>query len=454
MRKLFRLKLVSVAAIFGALVLGCASTATKGPVTVLKGATMIDGAGGPPVPSATIVIADGKILAAGSAAAVRIPSGARVIDAAGKTVIPGLISNHAHLGIVQGTQSKPENYNREFIGSQLKQFEALGVTTVTSLGMNAPLFYTLRADLNQGKMAGADILGADRGIGVEAGAPPAAIVSIAPEQIYRPKSPEEGRAAVAEMSGRGTDLVKVWLDDFGKSLPAKIAPDIYAAVVDEAHKRNLRVAAHIHDMADAKAILGVGGDIVAHGVRDAPVDAEFIALMKQRNAWYIATLALDDSNFIFADRPEVGTDPLVAPWIHPQLKALISDPAWQARVKAAPGAANARKDLAMNKANLVTLYNAGIPIGFGSDSGVGFRIPGIAEHRELVLMVEAGLTPLQSLTIATSNAARLLKLDDRGTIQAGKRADLVVLDADPLQDIKNTLRINSVWHRGVEVRRN
>jgi len=433
---------------------GCASTGPQGPIVALKGATMIDGTGAPPVPNAVILIADGKIVSAGAASTVAIPSGARVVELNGKTVLPGLISNHAHIGIVEGTQSRPENYNREFIGTQLKQFEALGVTTVTSLGMNGPLFYEMRTQLKEGKIQGADILGADRGIGVEAGAPPAAIVSIATNQIYRPKTPEEARAAVAEMNGRGTDLVKVWLDDFGKSLPTKVAPSIYAAVVDEAHKRNLRVAAHIHDMDDAKAILAVGGDIVAHGVRDKPVDAEFINLMKQRSAWYIATLALDDSNFIFADRPEVGTDPLVAPWIHPQMKALISDPAWQARARATPGAANARRDLAMGKSNLLAVYKAGIPVGFGSDAGVGLRVPGIAEHRELVLMVEAGLTPMESLTIATSNAARLLRLDDRGSIKAGKRADLLVLDADPLQNIANTLRINSVWHRGVLVRGN
>lgn len=431
---------------------GCASW-NQSSVVALKGASLIDGTGAAAVPNATVVISSGKIVAAGPSATTPVPADAKVVDVTGKTIIPGLISNHMHLGIVQGTQSKPENYNREFIVSQLRQYEALGITTVTSLGLNGPLFYDLRTELNQGKVQGADILGADRGIGVEGGAPPAGIVSVATNQIYRPSSPEEARAAVAEMSGRGADLVKVWLDDFGKSLPTKVAPSVYGAVVDEAHKRNLRVAAHIHDLDDAKSILSVGGDIVAHGVRDKAVDAEFINLMKQRNAWYIATLALDDSNFIYADKPEVATDPLVAPWIHPQLKALISDPAWQARVKAAPGAANARRDLAMGKSNLAAVYNAGIPVGFGSDSGVGFRVPGIAEHRELVLMVEAGLTPMQSLTIATSNAARLLKLDDRGTIQPGKRADLVVLNADPLQDIKNTLQVSAVWHRGVQVQR-
>jgi imidazolonepropionase-like amidohydrolase len=446
--------LACAATLIGASIIGCASPGPTGPIVALRGATLIDGTGAAPVPNSTILIADGKIWSAGPASAVSVPSGAQVIDVTGKTVMPGMISNHAHVGIVQGTQSAPANYNREFIVSQLKQFEALGITTVTSLGLNGPLFYDIRTEVQQGKLGGADILGADRGIGVEAGAPPAAIVNLATNQIYRPNSPAQAREFVGEMSNRGTDLIKVWLDDFGKSLPVKVSADILTAVVDESHKRNLRVAVHIHDMEDAKTILSIGGDIVAHGVRDKAVDAEFIDLMKKRNAWYIATLGLDESNFIFADRPEVATDPLVARWVHPQMKTLISDPAWQARVKAAPGAANARRDLAMNKSNLLALYKAGIPIGFGSDAGVGLRIPGIAEHRELILMVEAGLSPLQSLTIATSNAAKLLKLDDRGVIQAGKRADLVVLDADPLQNIANTLKINSVWHRGVQVTRN
>lgn len=452
MRFRARPRLLAAIGVAAAFVLwGCASPRTTSPVTALTGVTLIDGTGAAPIAGATVLISDGKIQAAGSD--VSIPAGARVLNLSGKTVMPSLISNHAHVGIVQGTQSRPENYSRDFILSQLKQFEALGVTTVASLGMNGPLFYTLRAELASGSVPGAEILGADRGIGVEGGAPPASIVSISADQIYRPATVDQARLAVREMKARGTDLVKVWLDDFGKSLPTKVAPEIYAAVVDEAHKNDLRVAAHVHDMADAKAILSVGGDILAHGVRDKPIDEEFITLMKHRRAWYIATLALDDSNVIFAERPEIGTDPLVAPWIHPQMKALISDPAWQARVKASSGAANARRSLAMGKSNLLAAYRAGLPIGFGSDSGVGLRIPGIAEHRELVLMVEAGIPPLEAIRIATSSAASLLQLTDRGLVRPGKRADLLVLDADPTKDIANTLKIHAVWHRGVQVQR-
>jgi len=421
--------------------------ATKATLAI-RNATVIDGTGAAPLKDMTILIDGDRIVAMGPTAATVIASGARVIDAAGKTVMPGLISNHSHVGIVAGVKSSPDNYNRAHILGQLQQFEALGITTVTSLGLNGPLFYQLRGELHAGTAPGSDLFGADRGIGVEAGAPPANIVSIGGDQIYRPSNPDEARTAVREMAARRTDLVKVWLDDFGKSLPIKVAPGTYAAIVDEAHKNNLRVAAHIHDMDDAKAILGVGGDILAHGVRDKPVDAEFIRVMKERKAWYIATLALDDANFIYAERPELVSDPVLSRWMNPAVKALISDPAWRARVMASPAAQSAKRDLAMNKANLLAVHKAGIPIGFGSDSGVGLRIPGLAEHRELTLMVEAGLTPLESIAIATSNAARLLKLEDRGVLRAGMLADLVVLDASPLDDIGNTLKINSVVHRG------
>jgi len=415
---------------------------------VLTGATLIDGSGGKPVADSAIVIEDGKISAIGDAKSLKLPSGAEVIELKGKTIMPGMVSDHSHIGIVKGLKASPDNYNREYILSQLRQWEAFGVTTITSLGLNAPEFYELRAELHAGKAPGADIFGADRGIGVAMGAPPVAIVPVGPSQIYRPDTPEAAREAIREMAGRKTDLIKIWLDDFGHLLSVKVKPEVYTAAVDEAHKNGLRVAFHINDLEDAQAALKAGADIIAHGIRDKEVDAPTIELMKAAGTWYIPTLALDDSNFIFADKPQVEADPFVNRALDPAVKAQLEDPAWQQKVHDAPGSERARKALAMNQKNLMTLYRAGINIGFGSDSGVGLRFPGIAEHRELDLMVEAGLTPLQALTIATSGAAKFLKLEDRGVLQVGKLADLVVLDADPSVDIANVHKISAVWHRG------
>jgi imidazolonepropionase-like amidohydrolase len=425
-----------------------AQTPSSGQTVVLRGARIIDGAGGSPLDNASIIIRDGRIVAIGPSAGTPAPGGAEVIDYSGKTIIPGLISAHSHVGIFAGLVSAPENYNRDFIQRQLRQLEAYGVTTVMALGLNGPLFYELRAESRAGRLPGADLFGADRGFGVVGGQPAAAVVRVADNQVTRPDSVEMARQAVREMAARKADLVKIWLDDAGKSLPAKVKPEVYAAVIDEAHKNGLRVAAHIYDLDDAKAIVGAGVDIIAHGVRDKPVDAEFIGMMKARSVWYIATIVLDDSNFVFAEQPPWMREPFFQRALQPAVRTLLDDPAYRERTLAAPATARNRAAVATNKQNLKALHDAGVRIGLGSDSGVGLRIPGVAEHRELALIVEAGLTPMQAITIGTSNAAALLKLDDRGVLAAGKLADLVVLDGDPTADIANTKKIHAVWHRG------
>jgi hypothetical protein len=178
------------------------------------------------------------------------------------------------------------------------------------------------------------------------------------------------------------------------------------------------------------------------------VDAEFIEMMKTGSVWYIATMVLDDSNFVFAEQPSWMREPFFQRALHPAVRTLLDDPAYRDRTLGLPGTAKNRAAVATNKQNLKALFDAGVRIGFGSDSGVGLRIPGLAEHRELALMVEAGFTPMQAITIATSNSAALLKLDDRGVLVSGKLADLVVLDGDPTSDIANAKKIHAVWHRG------
>ena len=415
---------------------------------VLRGARIVDGLGGDPIDNGSIVISDGRIAAVGPAASTTPPAGAEIVDYSGKTIIPGLISAHSHVGIFAGLKVAPENYNRDFILQQLKQLEAYGVTTIMSLGLNGPLFYELRAELHVARLPGADLFGADQGVGVIGGQPSAAVVRVADNQISRPDSVEMARQSIREMAARKTDLVKIWLDDAGKSLPAKLKPEIYTAVIDEAHKNSLRVAAHIYDLDDAKAIVQAGVDIIAHGVRDKPVDAEFIDKMKTRSVWYIATIVLDYTNYIFADQPSWMREPFVQRALHPDVRAQFEDPAYRERTLASPGTAKNRAAVANNKQNLKAIFDAGVPIGMGSDSGVGLRILGVAEHLELALMVEAGLTPGQAITVATSKSAALLKLEDRGVLAPGKLADLVVLDADPTADIVNTRRVHAVWHRG------
>jgi imidazolonepropionase-like amidohydrolase len=255
------------------------------------------------------------------------------------------------------------------------------------------------------------------------------------------------RESIRQMAARKADMVKIWLDGAGGLMP-KVPPEVYSAVIDEAHKNGLRVAVHIYDLDDAKAIVRAGVDIIAHGVRDKPVDAEFIDMMKSRSVWYIPTIVLDYTGYVFAEQPSWMREPFLQRALHPAVRAQFDDPAYRERTLALPATAKNRAAVATNKQNLKAVHDAGVQIGFGSDSGVGLRIPGVAEHLELALMVEAGLTPIEAITNATANAAKLLKLDDRGVLATGKLADLVILDGDPTGDIANSRKIHAVWHHG------
>lgn len=308
---------LGLSGLFGVATMACAPgaagerpAAPENPATtVLRCARLIDGTGGKVVDDAVVVIVGEKILAAGPRATTPIPSGAQIVVYEGKTIMPGIISDHSHVGIVNGVDVGAASYSRSNILRQLRQYEAYGVTTVTALGLNGALFEPIRAEMHTGKTPGADLFGVDRGIGVPDGAPPAGLLPVGPDQLFRPATPEQAREAVQAMASRQTDLVKLWLDDFGGSVPSKMKPEIYDAVIDESHKHGLRVAAHIHDLDDAKAILRAGADILAHGVRDKPVDSEFLAEMKSREAFYVATLSLDEATFVYADGPAWMKDP-------------------------------------------------------------------------------------------------------------------------------------------------
>jgi imidazolonepropionase-like amidohydrolase len=436
-----------------ALSLACASGLASG-ATVIRGARVIDGTGAPPRNDVTIVIDGDHISLMGGGLRAKMPADTKVIDYSGKTIIPGLVSDHGHIGLVSGTKSgDPAFYTRDNALRQLRQWRAYGVTTVTSLGINNPdVFYPLRADLHAGKADGADLFGADHGIGVPDGAPPATMMKVGNNQLDRPATPEEARAAVDAAAARGTDLVKVWLDDFNGSLPVKMKPEIWKAVIDEAHAKHLRVAAHVYYLDDARALVDAGVDILGHGVRDKPVDQGLIDAMKQHGTWYIPTLDLNEAAYIYARHPGWMDQPFFRHAVQPDLARQFDDGAWRDKVQNDGSNKVNEEAVQVNLKNLKTLYDAGVNIGFGTDAGATpLRIPGFAEHRELALMVDAGLTPLQAIQVATQRAAQLLGLDDRGVLANGKRADFVVLDGDPSQDIEATTHIVAVWQRGREV---
>jgi len=418
------------------------------PMVLLRDVRLIDGTGTAPREHVSLLLRDGRIAAIGGAE-MAAPKGVLVRELAGKTVIPGLISAHSHLGlIVDDAESSATGYTRENVTAQLKQFERYGVTTIMSLGVNRDLVYELREEQRAGRLGGATIFTAGRGIGVPGGAPG---LPAAADQIYRPATADEARKDVDELAAHRADIVKIWVDKGHGTMP-EMTPEIYKAVIDEAHQKHVRVAAHEYALEDAKQLVADGVDVLAHSVRDQVVDDAFVQSMKQHKVWYVPTFTVDESFFVYAGHPEFMQSEFFQQAAGPKLMAKFNAPGYAEKINQDLQTAQHRKDFALGQQNLKRLFDAGVNVGFGTDSGaLPGRIPGFAEHHELELMVQAGLTPMQAITAATGENAKLLHSTDRGTIAVGKRADLLVLDADPLVDVRNTQKTFAVYHDGRSV---
>lgn len=405
---------------------------------ILRDVRVIDGTGKLAMDHTSVIIRAGKIAAVGSKI-VRDASSVSM-KLSGKTIMPGLINAHGHVGVVNGTSVAANNFTGVNIMRQLVQYENYGVTTTVSLGLNKDLIYKIRAEQGKGNEPGATLLTAGRGIGVPNGMPP---LKLGKDQLYRPATPDEARADVREMAAHSPNLIKLWVDDSMGKLP-KMKPEIYTAVIDEAHRADLKVAAHVFYLEDAKALVEAGVDILAHSVRDQVLDADTISAIKSKGVYYIPTLELEESFYIFGENPVFMSSPFFRQGVDDRLATLLKD---EAKDK---NTAPHRKAFRVAMDNAKKVHEATANIGVGTDSGANpYRIPGWAEHRELQLLVEAGLTPIEAIHDATQINARMLAIEDKtGTIEKGKQADLLVLDADPSKDIRNTRKINMIFHNG------
>jgi imidazolonepropionase-like amidohydrolase len=384
----------------GVLIAGSASAQ----VTVFEGARMIVG-DGRVVDNATIVVNGARIVQAG--AGVQAPAGATRVNLAGKTVMPMIIDTHVHLS---GT--------REKVIVDLKRRAYFGVSAALSMGTDNLDLLPMRSENIPGA---ARFLSAGRGI-------------TRPEPLrptYQINSDEEGRKAVQENAARKVDIIKFWVDD-REGKVQKITPSQYAAIIDESKKAGILASAHIYNMDDAKGLMRAGLDVFAHGVRDKDVDQETVDMFKARpNIQLIPNL------------PDRGVK-VDRSWLRPGLPAdefakLEEDNTDRPKVAEFHG---------IQARNLAKMNAAGVRITMGTD---GNRAWG--PHEEMDDMVLAGMTPAQVLVSATRNGATLLKINDAGTLEAGKSADFIVLDANPIDDIKNTRKISAVYLRGAQVDR-
>jgi imidazolonepropionase-like amidohydrolase len=417
-------------------------------VTVLRNVNLIDGTGAAPQRRTTVIIAGDRIQSI-SPRPANPPSGATVIDMQGRTVMPLMINTHGHLGLVSGTSQSAANETDANIRHQLLRYQEYGVGAMLSMGTDGQKFAEVREASRSGALPGADVYTAGIGFGAKDGVPP---TTMGFTDIFRPESADEARKEVDQQASLKPDFIKLWLDDFWGQYP-KMPPAIYRAIIDEAHKNGLRVAAHLYHLDDARALVADGADVLAHSIRDGEVDDALLAQMKTRHVAYIPTLSLDDFAVAYENPPAWINDPFFRAALDPGVLEMITSPEYKAKVRANKVTAQEAAALPIAMKNLKKIYDAGILVALGTDSGATpIRVQGFAEHMELILMVQSGLTPLQAISVATRNAAQLLRIaDDHGTLEPGKEANFIVLEKDPSQDIHNTQTIRAVWKNGVKV---
>jgi imidazolonepropionase-like amidohydrolase len=422
-----------LAAIVGmvAALTGVTAPAQSANVKAFTGARVIDGTDRAPIDNATIVVRAGRIVDVGPATRVTVPSGAERVSLSGKTVIPGLINAHGHVGNTVGLQQG--HYSAENVLRDLKTYASYGVTTVFSLGDDQEAGFKMRDAQNTPSL--------DRARLFVAG------------PVLAPKSPEEARKLVDEVAAMKSDIVKIRVDD-NLGTTAKMPPEIYKAVIDESHKKGMRTAVHLFYLEDAKGVLDAGADFIAHSIRDKDVDDSVIAMLKRRDVCVCPTLTREVSTYVYESTPAWFSDPLFLKSADPKTIEQLKEPARQEQMKNSKSAQRYKVALDQASRNLKKLEDAGVKIAMGTDTGPPARFQGYFELMELDLMAKAGLTPKQVLASATRDAARCQKLDrDLGTLEANKWADFVVLDADPLADIKATRSIADVYVAGNKVAR-
>lgn len=416
---------------------------TPASAVVYEGARLIIGDGSAPIERGSVAVQNGRIVAVGRQGATKIPAAASRVDLTGKTVVPALINVHVHIGYEGYTSWRAENYTPQNILDHLQREAYYGVAATMSVGGDPPdQAIQFQTDQAAGKYPFASRFLFAPGVVPPGGGPDAILIkgTTALHAVYEVTTDAQARTAVQTIAGKRIKDLKIWVDDRRGTYP-KMPPDVYNAVISEAHKHQIRVHAHALTLADQKSVVRAGADVLVHIVANEKVDDELLGLLREKKPYWTPVMGFGDRS------PLCDNDP----FNEQVLPAETIESVRKSCAQTSPNAAAREETL---KYNFPRMIAAGARLVLGTDAGVLPRYSfGWADHHEIERYVELGMTPSDALAASTERAAELLAIKDMGTLALGKSADFIVLNGNPLEKIRNLRQIEKVYLRGVMVDR-
>jgi imidazolonepropionase-like amidohydrolase len=436
-----------IAVSFGAIVYSQSRSPSQ--TAVYEGGRLIVGDGSVPIEGGAFVVQNGHISAIGTQRAVTAPAGATRVDLTGKTVMPAMINVHVHIGYEGYTSWRAENYTPQNVLDHLQRAAFYGTAVTQSVGTSpTDASIQFQRDQQAGKFPPASRFFFMPGMAPPNGGPDAVLraATTALHVVNEVSTAQEARAAVRAMAGKKINNVKIWVDDRRGTYP-KMPPEVYTAIIDEAHKHQMMVHAHATTLPDQKAVVRAGADVLVHMVQNERLDDEYLALLKETKPYWATVIGLGDRTAVCEH------DPFFEQALPAKVIATIRATTEQRPLapSCGPPSPNAATREAMLAYNFPRMIASGARIVLGTDTGIqpGHTF-GSGEHLELARWVQLGLTPSQAIVAATQRPAELMGLKDMGTLAVGKRADFIVLNANPLEDIRNTRQISSVYLDGAK----